>query len=152
MPLDAATLQTELETFFVDCAHADPALSAAECGARWADAVGAYAAGIVPPSTTVAAASSALSAALAGAFTSPSGAAPGFDAAFAAFAVTVAAGMLPTYTGVPPAVALGVAGQLASNIDTHAAAAASWALFLDAWFRTGSAALVAPPNTVVLWT
>lgn len=146
MPLNPTSLQSSLGSLF-----ANPPPGGAACAQAWADAINGYAASIVPPSTTVAAAVTALASALAAAFSSPT-AAPAFDAAFTAFAVTVAAGMLPTFTGVPPPAPLNIAAQLAVNQPTHAAAAAAFAALLDAWFRTGTAVLVAPPFTVVPWS
>jgi hypothetical protein len=146
MPLNPASLQSSLASLF-----ASPPPTRAACAQAWADAVNGYAASIVPASTAVAAAVAALSSSLASAFAAPSAAAP-FDAAFAAFAVTVAAGMLPTFTGVPPPGPLNVAAQLAVTQATHAAAAAAWVSRIDAWFRTGTGVLVAPPNTVVPWS
>lgn len=146
MPLNPAALQSALETLF-----ADPPLAGADCAQAWADAAGDYAAAIVPPSTTVASGVPSLASSLESAFASPSAAA-GFDAAFAAFAVTIAGGMAPTFTGVPPPAPLNVASLLAGSQPTHAAAAAAFASLLDAWFRTGTAVLVAPPNTVVPWS
>lgn len=110
-----------------------------------------YASGIVPPSTTVSAAAAAMVGALQSAFGSPSAAAP-FDAAFTAFATTVAGGQLPTFTGVPPPAPLNVASLLALTQPTHAAAAAAFASLIDTWMKTGTATLVAPPNTLVPWT
>jgi hypothetical protein len=146
MPLNPASLQSALASLF-----ASPPGSRAACAQAWANAVNGYAASIVPPSTTVAAAVPPLASSLEAAFGAPS-AASGFDAAFAAFAVTVAGGMLPAFAGVPPAAPLNIAAQLGVNQPTHAAAAAAFAALLDAWFRTGTATLVAPPNTLVPWS
>lgn len=146
MPLNPASLQSSLESLF-----AQPPAAAAACAQAWSDAVNGYAAAIVPPSTTVAAGILALTGALTSAFSSPSAAAA-YDAAFAAFATTVAAGMLPAFTGVPPPAPLNIAAQLAIPQSSHAAAAAAFAALLDGWFRTGTAVLVAPPNTLVPWS
>lgn len=146
MPLNPASLQSSLESLF-----SSPAGSRAQCAQAWADAVNGYAAAIVPASTAVAAAVATLASSLASAFGAPSAASP-FDAAFAAFAVTVAGGMLPAFAGVPPAAPLNVAAQLGIVQPSHAAAAAAWAAMIDAWFRTGTATLVAPPNTLVPWS
>lgn len=146
MPLNPAGLQSALETLF-----AEPPLTASECAQAWADAVGDYAAGIIPASTTVPAATTALMAALQAAFESP--AAPtDFDLAFTAFATTVGAGMLPAFSAEPPPLPLGVATLLATSSPTHAAAAASFASLIDVWFKTGVATLVLPPNTAVPWS
>lgn len=146
MALNPTTLQSSLEALF-----AEPPATAAECAQAWADAVESYASGIVPASTTVSAAAAAMVGALEAAFASPS-AAPAFDAAFATFATAVAAGQLPTFTGTPPPAPLNVASLLALTQPTHAAAAAAFTTLIDLWFRTGSATLVAPPNTVVPWS
>jgi hypothetical protein len=146
MPLATPALQSSLEALF-----AEPPLLVGECADAWGQALQGYAAGVVPPSTTVAAAASTLTAALAAAFATPV-AAPAVDAAFAAFAATVGAGMAPAYTGAPPPAPLGIAALLAAPAPSHAAAAAAFAALIDTWFRTGSATLVAPPFTVVPWT
>ena len=146
MALNPSALQSSLLELFES-----PPGTRAACAQAWADAIDGYAASIVPASSTVASGIPALASALASAFAAAD-AAPPFDAAFAAFAATVAAGMLPTFTGVPPPAALNVASLLAVIQPTHAAAAAAFAALIDTWFRTGTAALVAPPNTVVPWS
>lgn len=146
MPLNPASLQSALASLY-----AAPPGTRAACAQAWADAINGYAAALVPASTTLAAGVATLASALASAFGSPSAAAP-FDAAFTALATTLAAGMLPTFTGVPPPAPLNVAAQLGTNQPTHAAAAAAWASLIDTWFRTGTAVLVAPPHTLVPWS
>jgi hypothetical protein len=146
MPLNPAALQSSLASLF-----AAPPPTRAACAQAWADAVSGYAASIVPASTTVAAAVATLASSLASAFAAPSAASP-FDAAFSAFAVTVAGGMLPAFAGVPPAAPLNIAAQLGVSQPSHAAAAAAFAALIDGWFRTGTATLVAPPNTLVPWS
>jgi hypothetical protein len=126
-------------------------MAAAGCAQGWADAVGSYAAGLLPVSTTVPAATTALAAALQSAFESLS-AGSAVDDAFAAFAVAVAAGQLPLFTGVPPGSPLGVVAQLSDPQETHALAAALFTALIDGWLKTGTATLVAPPNTLVQWT
>jgi hypothetical protein len=117
---------------------------------EWAAAAGAWAAGIVPPSTTVAAAQTALESALDGAFTLANPA-PAIDAAFATFAATLAVGMLPLYTGTPPPAPLGIAQLFTVKRTTRQAGVAAVAARLDAWMRTGIAVLVAPPKTALPW-
>ena len=146
MPLSPSGLQSDLETLFSEAPQ-----TAMGCAQAWADAMGSYAAGVVPPSTTVSAASSALVAPLQAAFSSAA-AAPGFDAAMLAFATSVAGGMAPTFTGVPPPAPLGIATMLVTMRDTHAAAAADFASHIHTWMLTGTAILVAPPFTVLTWT
>lgn len=147
MPLATPILQSALEQLF-----AEPPLLVAECAEAWAQAMADYAAGVVPPSTTVSAAAASLATALAAAFATPV-AAPGVDAAFTAFAATVSAGMLPAFAGTPPPAPLGIAALLAASQPTHAAAAAAFSAQIDLWMRSGSAVLVAPPFTAVpAWT
>src|SRR5688572_19061580 len=117
MPLNVAGLQTDLEALF-----ADPPASAAECAQAWGDAVSAYASGVIPASTTVAAGAAALTSSLAGAFATPA-AAGAFDAAFTTFGATVGAGMLPAFAAVPPPAPLGIAALLSVTQVSHAAAA-----------------------------
>lgn len=146
MPLDIGALQGGIEG-----ACSSPSDTAAGSAGQWAAAVRDYASGIVPPSTTVSAAAATLEGALAGAFASPA-AAPLMEAAFAAFGVTVAAGMLPLYAGVPPSGPVGFASQFGGpKPETHAAAASAVASLIDTWMKTGTATLVAPPNTPTTW-
>lgn len=146
MPLNLPGLQSALESLF-----ANPPPSAAQCALAWSDAVGSYAADILPTSTTVTAAASAMTAPLQSAFESPS-AASAFDEAFASFATMVAAGQLPLFTGAPPTTPLGIASLLSGSQETHADAAAVFAALIDTWLKTGTASLVLPPNTAVLWS
>lgn len=146
MPLNPASLQSALESLF-----SAPPASEADCAHAWADAVGNYAAAIVPASLAVSAAAEALAGALQSAFATPS-AATAFDAAFLSFATTIGEGMAPAFTGTPPPLPLNIANQLAIPQDTHAAAAAAFTTLIDGWFRTGTAVLVAPPNTLVNWS
>lgn len=147
MPLVVSVLSNALASNF-----AAPAADAGGCGQQWADAVKAYAAGLVPPSTALDAAAATLAGALGGAFASPS-AIGGMESAFAAFGATLAAGMAPTFTGVPPSGPVGFADQFGGPApETHGAAAGAIAGRIDAWMKTGSATLVAPPNTTTPWS
>jgi len=146
MPLVAATLEAAL----LDLMDNHGA-TVADCAALWASAFGSYAGSVVPPSTTVAAAQATLQSALASAFASPD-ALPAMDAAFQAAAATIATGMLPLYTGVPPASPIGWAALLGEPYAaTNAEAAANIAAVIDPWMKTGIAILVAPPNTPQPW-
>src|ERR1700742_5180344 len=100
MPLALPTLTSQLQSLF-----ADPPPDAAGCAQGWANAMQAYAAGIVPASTTVATAASTLSGALAGAFATPNSG-PAMDLAFTAFAASVGLGMAG-FAPVPPAAPVG---------------------------------------------
>jgi hypothetical protein len=146
MPLNTAGLTSDLESLF-----AEPPATAAECAQAWADAAEAWASGIVPPSATVAAASVTLAGALTGAFATPA-AAPLMDTAFLTFATAVGIGMAG-YAPVPPVAPIGFAPQFAGpKPETHAAAAQQLASLLDVWMKTGTATLLVPPFTVLLWS
>ncbi len=134
MALNLAALTSGIQSV---CA--DPADSAGGCAQAWADAMGDYAATVVPPSTTVVLAKQALAAALAGAFASPT-AAPGMESAFATFAVSVGAGMAPAFVAAPPPSPVGFASLFAQPPPaTHAAAAAALAARVQAWMVTATA-------------
>lgn len=147
MPLAPSTLADQLESTFES-----PGGSYQECANQWASAVEAYAAAIVPPSLAISTAAQALAGALASAFAKPD-AIPDMESAFTQFATAVAAGMLPTYTGTPPAGPVGFAPHFESAAPaTHAVAASDIASLIDTWMKTGTAVLVAPPNTPLTWT
>lgn len=146
MPLNPVQLESDLLNL---CSAPPP--TAAECAQAWGAAMTTYATGIVPPSTTVASAEAALVSALTAAFATPSAAAA-MEVAFLAWATTVAGGMAPTYAGVPPAAPMGIATAMATAAETHAEGASKFADLIDAWAKTGTATLVAPPNTPVTWT
>lgn len=146
MAVNPASLASTLAGNF-----AAPGASVAECAGQWADAMVSYASAVVPPSLTVAAAGSALRGALAAAFATPGGAAPGMESGFLAFAATVGAGMAPAFVGAPPPAPVGFASLVGGLIPTHAAAAAVVAGKIQAWFLTGTAtpSVGGPP---VPWT
>lgn len=134
MPLNTPGLESALVTL-----AANPPPTVGGCAAAWANAMGTYANAIVPPSTTVAAAVSALQSALTTAFGSPA-AAPGMESAFAAFATTVGGGMAPAFVATPPPSPVGFAAQFAGTKPaTHAAAGAQLRTKIDTWMRTGTA-------------
>lgn len=148
MPLALPALQSDLQSCF-----ASPPATIAQCAQAWADAVQSYASGVVPASTTVSAAAATLSGALASAFASTS-APPLMETAFAAFALTVAGGMVAAgFAGVPPPAPVGFVAQFAGpKPGTHADAAQQIAARIDAWMKLGTATLIAPPNTPTTWT
>ncbi len=148
MPLSTPALTSQLASCFLS-----PPPDAAGCAAAWANAMGAYAAGVVPASTGVTAAAGALQSALAGAFAAPD-AAPAMETAFAAFAASVGLGMAAAgFAAVPPPAPVGFATLFSGpKPATNQAAADSIGGAIDTWLRTGSATLVAPPNTVVPWS
>lgn len=145
MPLSPSTLQSQLESLF-----SAPPASFAECGQAWADAIGAYASGVVPPSATVSTAKTTLAGALTAAFAS--GAAPPLmETAFLAFGATVGLGMVPLIA-VPPAVPVGLVSQFAGpQPNTHAEAATQISNLIHVWMSTGIANTV-PPTSPIPWT
>jgi len=154
MALDPAGLETSFRNTVFPTTSIDPIVVAAQ----WQSAVQAYAANIVPASTTVAAASASLAGTLTGIFSTggdPASKAAGMEAAFLAWATAIGAGMVG-FTPIPPVAPIGFAAEFAKPPNlwatTHAAAAALWAGKIDVWLKTGSATLIAPPNTVVPWT
>lgn len=146
MPLNAAGLQSDLESLF-----AEPPATAAECALAWADAAEAWASGILPPSTTVTAAKAALAGSLTSAFATPA-AAPLMEIAFLTFATAVGLGMAG-YAPVPPVAPIGFAPQFSGpKPATHALAAQQLSALIDVWMKTGTATLLVPPFTVLPWS
>lgn len=143
MTLDKAALKAAIEDL-------GPQDTRAHAAAAWATAMGDYAAGIVPASTTVGAAKAALETALTHAFGQAS-AAPEMETAFAAFAATLGGGMTG-YTPTPPPGEVGFATRFATNRSSASVAATAVADAIDDWLTTGSSELIAPPNTVVTWS
>ena len=124
----------------------------ADAARQWAAAVGAYAAGIAPPTTALAAAESALEAQLATAFAAPHpGSLSQVEAAFTAFAAALALGMAPAFVGTPPPGPVGFA-TLTGAPQTRAEGTLAVATLIDTWFRTGLAAPVLPPSTPIPWS
>ena len=147
MPLLKAALNQGLPAA-EDAPYPDSVAAAANA---WATAVQGWAAGILPPSTTVAAAVSALEPQLVAAFSSGDAAGP-MDSAFVSFAVVLGAGMLPAYLATPPAGPPGFASIFAQPApETRAEGVERVAALLDSWMRTGTAQLVLPPKTVTPW-
>jgi len=155
MPLDSASLQSDLHSLFVsppvvmDGDDVDYSASRQACAQAWADAMTGYAAAVVPPSTTIAAASFVLFVQLTTAFGTGSAAAA-VDAAFQAWAASLGAGMAPGFVAVPPPSPPGFPSGLAAAQASHSAAAAYWAGLIDAWCRTGTAT-PAGGGAPVLW-
>lgn len=151
--LNKTGLQSALEAFFaappvvMSGETVNVSASRAACAQKWADAMSTYASAITPPSTTVAAACTALSSALASAFALPS-AWSAVDAAFQAFALAVGGGMAPSFVATPPALPPGLSSAMSTT--SYASAAAWWATRIDAWMRTGIATPV-PPGPSVPW-
>lgn len=151
MPLNLSQLQTDLTSLF-----ASPPDTFASCAQEWADALQNYSIAIVPPSTQVSAASSALQTSLAATFSTSTDAnvtAVQMEAAFLQFATTVGLGMQPTFTAVPPTLQVGFSTLFSATPPpaTAEAAAAQFANSIDTWMRTGTATRNSPPFDTVTW-
>lgn len=154
MPLLPASLNTDLLSLFQE-----PPEGFTGCANAWGDAIQTYAAAILPLSTTVTAAVATLKPALAAAFEAgsqdPTGTvlAVQLELAFIPFALTIAAGMLPIYTGIPPVLPMGWATALSSGIPiTHADAASKYSDLIDTWMKTGMATRILTPFDTVNWS
>lgn len=146
MPLSQSALASKLEAIF-----ADPPPTVAACAQAWADAVGDYAADLVPPSSAVEGAAQTLAGALTTAFGVSLGAPPLMELAFLAFGATVGLGQAPLIA-VPPSEPVGfVALFAAPPPPTHTEAAAQIASLIDTWMKLGVANTV-PSTTPIPWT
>lgn len=146
MPLDPGSLASSLQAI-------GPQGTIPAAAAAWASAVGAYAAGVFPASTTIAAATAGLQSALADAFAEeePADVMAGIESAFGDFADMIALGMAVAYTGAAPAGEVGFADLLDEPTDDASAAAEAVADAIHAWMLTGTATLNSPPGTVSPW-
>lgn len=144
MPL-GLTLASDIES-----ASESPGETAAACAQTWATLMGTYFTGVVPASTTVAAAQTALQGSLTSAFSAAPGAGLALlETAFLAFATSIAGGMAPAFVGVPPVLPVGFATLAAA--ETASEAASNIASLIETWAKSGSAtpSVGGPP---VLWT
>lgn len=114
-----------------------------DAAVEWAESVSTYTLGIVPPSTAHNAARVALEQALVVAFTpqAAASAAAALEQAFRAYAVQLAAGMLPAMSAsVAPPGLVGFLELLSPPYpSSREAAIARLAARIDLWFRTGTA-------------
>jgi hypothetical protein len=153
MALNPSQLQTDLQAVF-----ANPSITPATLGGQWGTAFTTYATGIVPVSTTVAAAGTTLASSLASVFSSQGSAsskASAMESAFLTWATSVGAGMVG-YVPTPPSGLIGFLAEMSKDPEdwatTHAAAALLWKNKFHAWMTTGFSTLIALPNTVVPWS
>ena len=124
----------------------------ADAANKWSDVADALLQMVIPPSTTAAAAKAAFIGVLSAASPQAGNGAALLDAAFSAYAATLAGGMAPAYVGAPPAAPPGFSALLTSPSDNAQAVAAQIAGLLAPWAITGQATLVAPPFTVSPWS
>lgn len=155
MPLNKSILEVEL----IKIMDKDDSSSfegfpkdAKEVGERWANALDAYASAVTPPSTTPSAAKVASERIFATASPILANAAIVLPQAFLAYA-TILAGGMSGYTGVPPAGVLDLSTVFAIGLGGGSGSdcAAEMANKVDIWFKTGTATLIVPPNTVLNW-
>ena len=154
MPLDPIGLETD----FRDTVFPTASIVPLTVAGLWKTAMQSYAAGIIPASTTVAAASTALETKLTIVFATP-GTGPAKAAAMETelltWATAIGAGMVG-WTPVPPIGLIGFAAEFAKApaawSATHAIAATLWSGNIQTWMITGKATLIAPPFTVVNWS
>lgn len=132
MALDLAALEEGLESV-----ASNPPATHAACAKAWAEALGEYAEGIVPASTTVEVAVEILEEQLVAAFQTTN-AAPRMEIAMGLFAFALATGMAGFEPALPP-VAVGFSDQFSTKPETHAQAAEEVANLIDTWMRTGTA-------------
>jgi|SRR5687767_1305186 len=153
MPLNLAALTTT--PGLPGAGEAQYPDTTAACAHAWADAVHAFAQGIVPLSGAVAIAAGALEVALVGAFlaASPTAVVNALEAAFAQFAITVGGGMAG-YAPTPPPGLIGFSMLFTPPFpETRQEGVNRVANAIDTWMRTGSATLIGPPaGPVVLWS
>jgi len=147
MPLNLPGLTQAL----IDLAQRAPA-TAAECAARWGDAMNTFVTTVTPPSTQVATASAVLRGSLTTAFATVPGALPLIEAAFAGFAATVALGMpSPVVSvGIPPPAPVGFATLFALYPPTAEAGANAMATLINTWMHTGTATPI-PVGPPIPW-
>ena len=151
MTLNGTALDSGLTSLFTD-----PPATFSGCADQWAQAVYDYSNTVIPLSTAAVAAQATLAASLTTAFTSSTTAATtaeSMETAFKAYATTLAAGMLPTYSGVAPTGDVGFSGAFTGAVPTTTSeAVTNFSDIIQAWFLTGTATLVASPFTPVTWT
>lgn len=137
MPLIQSDLEDSLALFFES-----PPETAALCASKWADAMLSYTLPIVPPSTTVVAATETLAATLTPLFEtslSVSVIAAGMEAAWVVFATSVGLGMAPDWTSTNPLGLVGFFPLWEFPRTSTRQAAADFARSIHLWMITGTA-------------
>lgn len=121
---------------------------------NWSNAIYEYSKTCIPLSTSATSAKAAMKSVMMG-MGAPMSGLTVFPAAFTAYAATFAPGMLGAgFTGVPPSSPIDLAPvfSIPLNAGTNQMRVNAMAAIIHAWFKTGSATLIAPPNTTLLWT
>lgn len=118
---------------------------------RWADICDKLLSTTIPPSTTTAQARAAFIAAMQPLKVPGALGIPLLNNAFNAYAATLAPGMLPLFTGVPPPVPCFIP-IIPIPQPTSAPFNLGMCTYLVTWAKTGTATMVGPPFTVTPWT
>jgi len=149
MPLVKTVLDTEISKIMDKDFNEFEGFPAtvAEASVRWSEAINVYASVVIPITTTSPVAKTAMEGVLA---TITIDGIIKFPQSFTAYAVELAKGMSPTFTGVPPpapilfasAFAIGIAGGSGAEVGS------AMSVIIDAWFRTGTAVNVSSGATV----
>ncbi len=124
-----------------------------EVASKWGGVVLEYAQGLIPASSTHQQARVAFEMILASVSISTGDVL--LKAAFQQYAVIAAAGQVGSqFTGVPPFIPLDFSAVYAigNSGGSGAQCAGVMAQIINAWFLTGSAILIPPPNTLVPWS
>jgi len=137
-----------------DSAWFEHDMTAEQAANLWADAMEAYASGVLQGGSGAATGRAPLASALKTAFEAhaptPVALAAAMELAFTAFATAVATGMASTtpipFTGVPPVGPVGFASLLAAPSQTAEASATALSNAIDTWMKTGSATPNTPPG------
>lgn len=135
MALNKNSLKTEIQTF-ADTEYSgfdkfpESELDAAQA---FADALKIYATSIVPASTTVSAASSAMISALGTLSISE------FQSALTTFASTVGGGMAPAYTATPPSTTIDFSTVTSKDGENAEDSINELVNVIDTWMKTGTA-------------
>jgi len=153
MALIVANMETEIkkitdEKFLLFDEFPEDTIEVAD---RWSSAVDVYGSVVIPSSTTANQAKEAFKKLMLGITLGT--ALPIFVSAFTAYTAALAAGMAPSFTGVPPPVPIilapvfeiGNAGGSAEDV------AKAMAQVIDIYFRTGTAIPV-PSGSPIIWS
>lgn len=126
---------------------------AADAATKWGDVADVLLSAVIPVSATASAGRSAFVGVLSAVTPLPPTGIILLKAAFAAYAAALAGGMAAGgYTGVPPPAPPLIETVLIAPVPDAAVAANALAALLVAWAKTGTAILIAPPNTPLVWT
>jgi hypothetical protein len=124
-----------------------------DCADEWADALQAYATGIIPASTTVSAATATLRTSLKSAFALPTASRmAAFNTAMAAWATTIGGGQAGFVATPPVGLPLATLLALPTPPSSRSAGVSAAASSIDAWMKTGIAVMTAPPGTTLNWS